>query len=115
MRLFDGVGRGAIELLQPPHWVAETLAVVVRQRPDRVEEVADTLLDMDVEHPAAFNTWIRAARIADRLNHHLFDTLYHAMAMQHGATFVTADERYFAKAHALGGIELLSAFRFGDP
>ena len=43
---------------------------------------------------------------------HAFDTLYHAMAMQHGGTFVTADERYFAKARALGGIELLSTFKF---
>jgi len=42
--------------------------------------------------------------------HHLFDTLYHAVALEEGATLVTADAAYFAKAKDLGGIELLADF-----
>ena len=46
-----------------------------------------------------------AGRLAVTLNHHLFDTLYHATALsQPNAALVTADERYFSKAAALGQI-----------
>jgi predicted nucleic acid-binding protein len=46
----------------------------------------------------------RASRIAHELKHHLFDTLYHAVALEHGCTLVTADDTYFRKSHSLGGI-----------
>ncbi len=42
------------------------------------------------------------------LDRHLFDTLYHAVALEEGATLVTADEVHFAKARRLGNIELLA-------
>ncbi len=51
---------------------------------------------------------IQAGRMATVLNHHLFDTLYHAVALsQPDAVLVTADERYFKKAASLGHIVLL--------
>jgi hypothetical protein len=40
----------------------------------------------------------------------LFDTLYHAVALEEGATLVTADETYFSKAKGLGGIVSLANF-----
>ena len=40
----------------------------------------------------------RAADLSILLKHHLFDTLYHAVALEEHATLVTADEAYFAKA-----------------
>ena len=47
----------------------------------------------------------RAIALATQLNHHLFDTLYHALALEApGAHFVTADRRYFDKAQHLGYI-----------
>ena len=52
----------------------------------------------------------RAAEISTALNHHLFDTLYHAVALEEGATLVTADEAYFTKAKGLGAIERLADF-----
>jgi predicted nucleic acid-binding protein len=52
----------------------------------------------------------RAADLSISLNHHLFDTLYHAVALEEGATLVTADDAYFDKAKHLGGIELLADF-----
>ena len=44
------------------------------------------------------------------LDHHLFDTLYHAVALEEGATLVTADETYYGKAKDLGGVGLLADF-----
>ena len=52
----------------------------------------------------------RAADLSIALNHHLFDTLYHAVALEEGATLVTADAAYFGKAKDLGGVELLADF-----
>lgn len=37
------------------------------------------------------------------LNHHLFDTLYHSVALQYSDTlFITADTQYFRNAAKLG-------------
>jgi hypothetical protein len=41
----------------------------------------------------------------------LFDTLYHATALEYDARLVTADDRYHRKAHTLPGIIHLRDFR----
>jgi predicted nucleic acid-binding protein len=53
----------------------------------------------------------RAADLTIAYNQHLFDTLYHAVALETGATLVTADDRYFAKARGEGGVVMLSDFQ----
>ena len=46
--------------------------------------------------------------LARALGQHVFDTLYHAVALlTPGAMLVTADERYYRKAAAYGSIVLL--------
>jgi predicted nucleic acid-binding protein len=42
--------------------------------------------------------------LAIDLHHHLFDTLYHAVALETESVLVTADGRYLAKARDLGQI-----------
>ena len=37
----------------------------------------------------------------------MFDTLYHAIALEQGAALITADDIYFAKAFRLGNVRLL--------
>jgi predicted nucleic acid-binding protein len=54
------------------------------------------------------NVMQRATRLAIETNHHLFDTLYHAVALEHeDAVLVTADERYYRKAERYGTITAL--------
>lgn len=108
---FRSFGSGEIKLLQPPHWIAEVAAVIARRVPEHIENRLTAIGALAVEKPASPTTLIKAAELAIKLNHHLFDTLYHAMALEHDATLVTADERYFAKARKLGSIELLQNFR----
>ena len=50
----------------------------------------------------------RASRIAAQLGQHVFDTLYHAVALEHDAVVVTADARYLRRASALGGMVALA-------
>jgi len=52
-----------------------------------------------------------AIDLSIRLGHHLFDTLYHAVAFRSpDTTLLTADRRYFDKARDEGRIVLLSQF-----
>lgn len=98
------------ELFAPAHWTAEIIAVLARLDPDIVD---DALLFLDDMDPVLINTipvLKRAAHLSVQLNHHLFDTLYHAVALEAGATLVTADGAYFAKAKDLGNITRLADF-----
>jgi predicted nucleic acid-binding protein len=98
------------ELLAPAHWTAEIIAVLARRDPTLVDDALVALDDMSPSLVHGVVVLRRAAGMAIALNHHLFDTLYHAVALEEGATLVTADATYFAKAKDLGGIELLADF-----
>jgi predicted nucleic acid-binding protein len=108
--MLAGQGGGCL-FLQPPHWAAEVAAVLARRTPATASDAVQALLELDFVETAAYAAiYRRAIALAQNLNHHLFDTLYHAAALEHDATLITADERYFAKAAALGSIRLLHDF-----
>lgn len=101
---------GEAEVLQPPHWLVEVMAVVTRIAPE-LRVAALTLLDaleLRVDNEVAIHA--RGATLAAELDHHLFDTLYHAVALEREATLVTADVRYVRKAQGKGQVLLLGAF-----
>ena len=53
--------------------------------------------------------YANALELAMRHQHHVFDTLYHAVALQTpGATLNTADKRYYDKATVDGRVTLLA-------
>ena len=55
------------------------------------------------------NVLLRATALAIETDHHLFDTLYHAVALEHhDAVLVTADDRYRRKAERYGMIAALA-------
>ena len=96
-----------IEVIQPPHWKAEVVSVLARRQPDGVTEALLLMDGLDIECVDNWEVYLRAAKMSVELNHHLFDTLYHAVALEHGAEFITADKQYFNKARSLGSITLL--------
>jgi predicted nucleic acid-binding protein len=101
---------GSVELFAPPHWISEVLAVMARQEPERLSDTWEILFSLEVESDTNRSTYFHAAKLSVLLNHHLFDTLYHAVAIETGATLVTADARYFAKAAPLGAIQMLGSW-----
>lgn len=113
--LLSAIKDGHIALHQPPHWLAEVAAVVVRLSPDTAEDDITDLYQLSfavVDHPAIYHT---ACDLASSLHHHLFDTLYHAVALNTpGITFVTADEHYYKKAKAHGHILLLRDWTYSE-
>lgn len=43
----------------------------------------------------------------------MYDSIYHALALEEGANFITADKKHFAKAHTFGRIYLLADWPSG--
>jgi predicted nucleic acid-binding protein len=114
-QLLTAVRDSRVELIQPPHWLAEVTAVISRLRPEIADEAIDLLDALELAVDADAHTYKHASRLAAQLNHHLFDTLYHALALQHNALLVSADHKYVRKAGALGSVVSLREFRPPPP
>jgi predicted nucleic acid-binding protein len=107
MDILRRVRNDEVETVQPVHWCAEVLAVLAREEPLFVESAAGLLDEVAFVVADGWHIYRRAAEMSVTLNHHLFDTLYHAVALEHGAELITADKKYFDKARKLGSITLL--------
>lgn len=100
---------GSVELVQPPHWLAEIGAVLVRLVPQAASAHMADLFSMEVAVADSSQVYGTALDMAIDLKHHLFDTLYHAVAVHtRDAVLVTADDRYYRKAKRLGHIQRLA-------
>jgi len=109
--LLHQVAAGEIRLLQPPHFVAEVAAVLAREAPARARRSVSHLLQIDMDVVADAATLLRAVDLAVVSGQHLFDALYHAVALGHeDAVYVTADERYWRAAQPSGRVVRLADF-----
>ena len=111
LALLSGIREGTLELVQPPHWLAEVAAVLARLSPQTVDDDVSDLYALELPVLDTPGMYLTACELARSLGHHLFDTLYHAVALEvEAASLVTADEHYYRKASARGSIVLLSSF-----
>lgn len=109
--LLEGVKSGRIALRQPPHWLAEVAAVLSRLTPTTTRQDIEDLYAMHIPVVESVEIYTTAGRLAISLDQHVFDTLYHAVALlTPDCTLVTADERYYSKARKAGSIVLLGDF-----
>jgi predicted nucleic acid-binding protein len=110
VEVLEGVRSGRLLPLQPPHWIVEVAAVITRLRPEiavrsiRLLDAMELPIDRDVD------TLNRAIEMAAALGAHVFDTLYHAVALANDGTLITSDERYLRRARHLGRIVALHSF-----
>ncbi len=102
---------GEVRLVQPPHFVLEMAGVLAREAPARAaRDLADLGL---VEMSVVDETQVvhRALELAIHHRQHVFDTMYHAVALSRpDALLVTADERYWRAARGVGRIVRLADF-----
>lgn len=110
LAVLDGVGAGRVEMYQPNHWLTEVLAVISRQRPDEAAEALAIMRETGFVPVDEDRVYLRACELAARLGHHLFDTLYHAVALERDAVLITSDDRYFAAARKEGQFQQLNTF-----
>lgn len=109
MNLLCASRERGIEFIQPPHFIAEVAAVLARKKPETAEADLRDLLALDFRIVADSLIYQCACELAITLNHHVFDTLYHAVALQtRDAILITADQRYVDKAHAIGRVMRLA-------
>lgn len=111
VELIEGFTRGAARLLEPPHWLAEVAAVIARKSPATARRDIGILYALRVPVVDTPDLYALACELAAATGEHVFDTLYHAVALlTPDCTLVTADERYYDKAHKEGSIALLRDF-----
>jgi predicted nucleic acid-binding protein len=104
-RLMEQVANGDLAALQPTHWLAEVAAVLARESPRTAMD--DVAMLHALELPVANDPLIlrRAVEVAIELKQRVFDSLYHAVALETpDATLVTADNRYLRAARSKGRI-----------
>lgn len=106
--LMENIVDGRLEVLQPIHWEIEVAAVLARKTRDTAEANVRLLAALNLAVANDSEILLRACRLSVELDHHLFDTLYHAVALERGAVLVTADEHYLRKALHMGHICALS-------
>lgn len=115
LSLLKAVGAGTVSLVQPPHFIAEVAAVLAREAPEEAQANLRDLLDIEMQLLGDAHVMARAVDLATRYKHHLFDTLYHALALEiPGAVLVTADAAYLRKAVGEGQIVGLESFRWAE-
>ena len=112
LALLAGVADGGIALLEPPHFVAEVAAVLAREAPHSAAANLRDLLAVEMRVEADDAVYQRALSLAARHKQHLFDTLYHALALcTPGAVLVTADAAYWRKTRGEGAIVRVADFQ----
>lgn len=105
LALLRAIQADHVTMRQPPHFLAEVAAVLARLDPQGVAQQVAWLGCLDIDHAEPTEHLTTALDLSLSLNHHLFDTLYHAVALDTPqALFITADRRYFDKAASRGRI-----------
>ena len=94
--------------VQPVHFIAEVAAVLARLKPADVHADLSDLQALDFQIADSAAIYDKAIELARQFDQHVFDTLYHAVALDTpGGVLVTADKRYFRKAASAGRIVML--------
>jgi predicted nucleic acid-binding protein len=111
LALFEQIARFDVTMIQPPHFIAEVMAVITRLEPGYAGDIFIAVNDLEMDLSEQPETYQTAIRLSVELNHHLFDTLYHAVALHApDITLITADETYYRKAKGYGQILLLKDY-----
>ena len=105
------IDEGRVEVLAPAHWVVEVLAVVARLEPALVDSALLLFEDMAPKVCSDVEIMRLAAKLSKETGVHMFDCLYHAVALHRDATLITADDRYLKPASQFGGIKALRDFK----
>jgi predicted nucleic acid-binding protein len=99
----------ADRIIVPSLWLYEVGNVLGTKAPEYATSLMGLLLDYGFEEAAVDASVCRMAiELMDACRVSFYDAAYHAVAVSAGATFVTADERYFKKAGDRGHVKLLA-------
>ena len=112
--IYETARRHRIVLVEPALWQTDVAATLVRLQPKQATKLIGRLTKVDVRIDDEFDVLRRAAKLAIKLDHRFFDTIYHAVALKHSITLITANAAYYRKARHLGNIMLLRDWRIRE-
>ncbi len=105
LELLHAIKTEEVSLVQPPHWLAEAAAVISRLNSTIAPEAVNLLYAMEFPISDSLEVYQIATELSQNIPHHLFDTIYHAVALSLEDThLITADMQYFRKAKFYGSI-----------
>jgi len=105
----------ACELVVPSLWVFEVGNILGRKHPATAASLLQAMLDLGIREEAPHGY---AAAIVALMRQHavtFYDAAYHALAIRHRGTMITADRAYVKKAARAGHVTLLSDWRAPTP
>ena len=115
LQILQFIKESRISVVQPPHWLAEVAAVTVRLDPQCARQAVSLLHALEFPVSVSIEIYQKACELSASLNQHLFDTLYHAVALSEpGVVLVTADEQYYRTAYNAGRIMRLREYRLAS-
>lgn len=101
----------ACELVVPSLWVFEVGNILGLKRPAAAASLLQAMLDLGIREEAPHGY---AAAIVALMREHavtFYDAAYHALAIRHRGTMITADRAYVKRAARAGHITLLNDWR----
>ncbi len=104
-QLMEMVIKGEQSVLQPIHWLGEVSAVLARESPATAAD--DVVMLNALELPASDEPQVlrRGVELGIELKQHVFDTFYHAVALENqDGVLITADRHYLRAARTKGQI-----------
>ena len=104
-QLMNSIVKGDLPVLQPTHWLIEVGAALARESPATAADDITMLKALElpvIDEPKVLQ---RGVELGIELKQHLFDTFYHAVALENeDGVLVTADQRYLRAAQSKGRI-----------
>ena len=107
--LRDAIVRDEVDARVPALWLYEVGNTLARRYPDRAEVALEVLLRFGLVVAPSTSRWLKTT--IDLTAQHgvtFYDAAYHAHALTSGGVFVTADEKYVARAGSAGAIARLA-------
>lgn len=104
LRLAEAIAEGRVEAALPTLWLFEVGNILARKHPkDAAADLADLRIQLAAFEKPMTERWLsQAARLAIDCGTTFYDACYHALAIELGGVFVTADEKYLQAAGAGG-------------
>ena len=101
----------ACELVVPSLWVFEVGNILGLKRPATAAPLLQAMLDLGIREEAPHGYAAAIVRLMREHRVTFYDAAYHALAIRHRGTMLTADRAYVKKAARAGHVTLLNDWR----
>jgi len=95
-------------IVLPSLWFFEVGNVLGMKQPNLAEPLMKILIGYAFEEEPAANIYAKAFELMKSFKVTFYDAAYHATAIRHAGTMITADNTYYRKTSRLGRVEFLS-------